>query len=141
MGEIKTVISGEVTLRKIIGDVTIDEMLNALREYYAGQVTRNWVWDLSNGSVRSLTSNDMKLIAELVLQHAHSRAGGKTAIVAPNDLDYGISRMLNIYAELGNILFQTQTFRTLSEAAKWIGVDDLPDIDDVTGLQNAPDRP
>jgi hypothetical protein len=54
------------------------------------------------------------------------------SIVAPADLEYGISRMLSTFAELIDIPFDTQAFRTLSEAAKWIGVDKLPSIDDVT---------
>ena len=94
-------------------------------------MTKNVVWDLSIGRVEQLTSDDLRSIAELVRTHAHARVGGKTAIVAPHDLEYGMCRMLSTFAELIDIPFDTRTFRTLSEAAKWIGVDKLLSIDDV----------
>ncbi len=132
MAEIKTITSGEVTMRKIIGVVTADELVNAVLDSFAGHVTKNVVWDLSMGSVEQLTSDDLRSIADLVRTHAHTRIGGKTAIVAPADLEYGMSRMLSTFAELIDVPFDTQAFRTLSEAAKWIGVNKLPTIDDVT---------
>ncbi len=131
MAEIKTVISGEVTMRKIVGVVTADELLNAVLDAYAGHITKDVVWDLSTGSVGQLTSDDLRAIADLVRTHAYTRVGGKTAIVAPADLEYGISRMLSTFGELIDLPLDTQVFRTLSEAAKWIGVDKLPTIDDV----------
>ncbi|MGD0584608.1 MAG: hypothetical protein ABSA86_02380 [Oryzomonas sp.] len=136
MAEIKTFISGVLTIRKIIGMVSSDELINALHRYYTGHITKNLLWDLTNGSVDKLTTGDIKHISQLVLQHAQTRIGGKTAIVAPSDVDYGMSRMLNTYAEIGNIPFETQVFRTQSEAAKWIGVD-LSAIDNVTELPDA----
>lgn len=141
MAEIKTFISGELTLKKIIGEVTADELMNALRQFYTGRITKNVVWDLTNGSAGQLMPINIEHIAELVLRHAHVRIGGKAAIVAPNDLNYGICRMFNTYAELGNIPFETRIFRTLSEAGLWMGVDVLSAIDHATELPDAPESP
>ncbi len=140
MAEIKTFISGELTIKKIIGEVTADELMNALRQFYTGHITKYVVWDFTNGSTGKLMPVNVEHIAELVLQHAHVRIGGKAAIVAPNDLNYGMGRMFNTYAELGNIPFETQIFRTLSEAGLWMGVDVLSAIDRVTELPDAPER-
>lgn len=136
MAEINTFISGELTIKKIIGEVTADELMNALRQFYTGHITKNVVWDLTNGSAGKLMPINIEHIAELVLQHAHVRIGGKAAIVAPNDLNYGMSRMFNTYAELGSIPFETQIFRTLSEAGLWMGVDALSAIEGTGGRES-----
>ncbi len=141
MAEIKTFISGELTLKKIVGEVTADELMNALRQFYTGRITKNVIWDLTNGSAGQLMPINIEHVAELVLRHAHVRIGGKAAIVAPNDLNYGICRMFNTYAELGNIPFETRIFRTLSEAGLWMGVDVLSAIDHATELPDAPESP
>lgn len=129
MAEIKTVVSGDLTIRKITGAITAAELLKAVRQFYAGHITKNVMWDISESSLGQLTSEHIRSIAELVHMYAEARIGGKTAIVAPADLEYGISRMLSILAELIDIPFDTQTFRTLSEATEWMGVDKLPTFD------------
>ncbi|MDR3581356.1 MAG: hypothetical protein P4L44_15455 [Oryzomonas sp.] len=136
MAEIQTFISSELTIRKIIGEVTASVLMDNLRQFYAGHVTENVIWDLTDGSIGNLTSSNMKQISELVLHHAHTRIDGKTAIAAPENVDFGMSRMLHTYADIGNIPFETQIFRTLAEAAKWVGVD-LSAIDNVTELPDA----
>jgi len=130
MAKIKTLVANDITVRKIIGVATAEEILEAVREFYAGQITKNVIWDVSSGSLADLTSKDVRNIMELVRVYSHTRTGGKTAIVAPADLEYGIARMLSILGELIRIPIETETFRTLSDAAKWMGVDDPPTIDD-----------
>ena len=130
MGEILTTLSGVFTIRKIIGAISADELVDAVRDYYSGRITKYVVWDLTQGSVRQLTAADMKRIAETVRERAHPRAGGKTAIVAPTDLEFGMCRMLNAFSEIRNIPFETHTFRTPAEAAKWFGAKNLPGLDD-----------
>lgn len=126
MAEIKTVITGAVTMRKLVGAPTCSEVMNALRDYYGGQPTRFVVWDLTDGSLALLTSSDLQTLAEFVQQHAHARPGGKTALVAPTDLEFGMSRVLDTFAQLHDIPLEVASFRSLAEAAQWLGVGDLP---------------
>jgi len=129
MAEIKTVISGDVTMWKVIGILTYDELVNVLREFYAGNPTKHVVWDLSAASLAQIKFEDLEHVAEFVMQYLSSRAGGKTAIVAPDDLGFGLGRIVDSLAESKDAPIATHTFRNISDAAKWIGVEALPVID------------
>jgi hypothetical protein len=131
MAAIKTTVSGDVTVKKVIGALTVDEWLRDVDDFYLGHhVTKHLVLDLSRGSLVHLTHDDIRIITDRVRMHAPARPGGKTAIVAPTDLEYGICRMFDIFVEMADVPLDRQTFRTLKEAAKWIGVDRLPSFDD-----------
>ena len=129
MAEIKTVVSGDVTMRKVIGTLTYDDLLEALREFYAGNPTKHVVWDLSAAEMGKINFEDLEHIAEFVMRYLSMRAGGKTAIVAPDDLGYGLGRIVDSLAESKDAPIATHTFRNIDEAAKWIGVEALPVID------------
>jgi len=130
MAEIATVVSGDVTVKKVIGALTVDEWLREMDNFYLGRhVTKNVILDLSRGSLKHVTYDNLRIITDHVRTYAHTRTGGKTAIVAPTDVDYGISRMFNALTEIEDIAFYTQTFRNFSEAAKWVGSEKLPSIE------------
>ncbi len=130
MGEIKTAVSGDVMIITVVGTVTAKESVNAVQGYYAGHITKNVIWHLSPGSTKYLTSSDLRDISDLIFAHAHVRAGGKTAFVAPADLEYGMCRMLCAFAEFSRIPLEVEIFRTLSQAAEWMGVAELPMIEE-----------
>ncbi len=130
MAEIKTVVSGDLTVHRVVGVLTAEEAMDAVRRYYAGEITKNVVWHLPMGSTRELMSGDVKGIVQLVLALARDRPGGRTAFVAPADLEFGVSRMLCTFGEIVKIPLAMAAFRTLAEAAEWIGVDQLAAIED-----------
>lgn len=129
MAEIKSAVSGKVTLQKVVGILTFEELLQALKQFYAGNPTQDVVWDLSTASLKQLQFTDLQCIAEFVMQYADKRTGGKTAIVAPDDLGFGMGRTVDSLAECKDAPIATHTFRQLADALKWIGVDSLPSLD------------
>ncbi len=131
MGDIKITVSGDVTTIRVVGVVTADEVLHVVGKSYAGHVTNNVIWVIPKGSARKLTSDDLRDLARFVLARSHERAGGKTALVAPDDFEFGMGRMASAFAELIGTPVEVRTFRTLSEAAEWMGVAQLPAIEDM----------
>ncbi len=130
MGEITIAVSDDVTMIRAVGVVTAEEVLNALRRLYADSTTKNEVWHLPTGSLTRLTSGDLRDVAQAALGYTDGRTGGKTAFVAPADLEFGTCRMLCAFIELLNIPVEVQAFRTLSEAARWMEVAGLPSTDE-----------
>jgi len=123
MIEVKTVVSGNVTIRKIIGHPTFDEILQILKEFYTGTPTRHVIWDLSSASLAKLRIDDLDNLGEFVMKYAHLRKGGKSAFVASRGLEYGLCRTIDSLAEGKNSPITTHTFRSFREAAEWIGVE------------------
>ena len=90
--------------------------------YYAGVVTHLHLWDVTCADLSRMTVEDIEEDIMVTQNVAEMRRGGKTAFVTANDLDFGISRMgeMRYEMEIGSIAYQT--FRTLDEAQKWLGV-------------------
>jgi hypothetical protein len=48
------------------------------------------------------------------------RTGGKTAIVAPADITFGLIRMYEFVTDVQDLAFETRTFRSATEADEWL---------------------
>lgn len=73
------------------------------------------LWDLSRGN-SNLTAEELQKLAD----YARSRflLPSKVAIVAPKDLEFGLSRIYEVYREEG--LVKHRVFRTEQEARVWL---------------------
>lgn len=129
MGEIKKVVSGDVTVMKAFGTIIFKELMSVLQEFYTHNPTKFVVWDLTEASAAQIRSTDIDQIINFVSQYSRLRIGGKTAIVAPRDLEFGIGRMIDISAEIKEFQFKIEVFRKHLDAANWFGMDELPVID------------
>ena len=120
MERIETTIIGSTTIRKIYGAFSYDELIAALQDCYTGSKTIDWIWDLSEASAKQMTSADMQRLASFASANAHDRPKGKTAIVVPTDLGFGMGRMLETYGQFADVPFQVRIFRTQSQALQWM---------------------
>ena len=122
-------ISSEIDLDKDIkiftasGKLTFDEAMLEIKKFY-DQPTKNVMWDLRNVS-------DVKLSTEEVIEMAgldqrtesSSRIDGKTAIVASQDLIFGLGRMFQSLSEFNAVPFDVMIFRSINEAQDWLDDD------------------
>ena len=89
----------------------------ALRLGTLGLFTRPRLVDLRSSSLE-LTSDDMHHFAD-IMQHLRGVYGtGRTALVAPADLDYAMGRMYGMLTEVRDPGFAV--FRSLHEARAWL---------------------
>jgi hypothetical protein len=114
-----------LTIFTLTGELGIDEILGALKSFWeARELTLNTLWDARNAIVTNLKSSEIENIAEFVGQNRNrfeERKNGKAAIVAPTDLQYGLSRILGTLYERENVPIKLQPFRTMGEAIQWLG--------------------
>jgi hypothetical protein len=61
-----------------------------------------------------------KKIISLVKSYGNKRPKGKTALVSNKDLDFGLSRVSEAYANIENLPWEIRSFRSMDEALKWI---------------------
>jgi len=71
-------------------------------------------WDFSCGT--NLASQDVEKVAEYA--RTIQMHPGKVAIIAPQDLTYGLFRMYEVYRQEERI--QLQVFRSTQEAIDWL---------------------
>ena len=110
----------DLTVFTVIGKVTADEIAGAVRDFYESNVTSNVLWDLIQSDLSEFSSSDVESIVGLSFKYAEQRCTGKTAIVGSDDLTFGLSRMYEIDKEYYDLPFETQTFRDIDEAYKWL---------------------
>jgi hypothetical protein len=110
-----------ITVYTVEGRIHADEIVDEITRFYKGDVTLNVLWDLSNSDVKDLTADQVRTIAHIPREKADKRKGGKTAIVAPVDMTFGLSRMYGSLTESNGYPFETHIFRHLTDACTWLG--------------------
>jgi len=120
MIKIKTERKLNLTVFTAIGEVLIGEIITALKNFYLAETTRFTIWDFSEGTASKLSRDDIRAVVDLSKNLSDVRKEGKTAIVAPSTLDYGMGRMLEIFADIQDLQFEINTFHSLSEAKEWL---------------------
>lgn len=126
MGTIKTIISGDLTLRKAIGSLALTEVINAIEESYSGTPTKYIIWDNSEATLDGFTADDLRHISQMMLEHGQRRRGGKSPLVVPADAEYGLSRMLDTFMALQGTPYEVRTFGDMSDSIQWLGIEHLP---------------
>ncbi|MFC1670761.1 hypothetical protein ACFL20_10255 [Spirochaetota bacterium] len=104
----------------MIGVTAAEEIIDAIKNFYKSENMLNVLWDLSKSNFDSLRPTDIESIVAIQSKYKDIRKGGKTAIVAPEDLHFGLSRMYQIQADLHKQSFKTRVSRTTEEAQQWL---------------------
>ena len=101
------------------GELTRDEILAAVDQVYRDPNYRApWrtIWDIA-GATPVLNLEELRAVVAYVKAH-RPEGKGKTAIVATEDLAFGLSRMYEVLA--GEQPVETRAFRDSEEALQWI---------------------
>ena len=124
MGSIETTydLARDLTIVKATGKMKPDDFQAWTAEYYKGKVTSLCIWDLTQADLSALKTNDLIDDAQQTKSLSSVRKGGKTAIVTGNSLEYGLSRMLEVYYDIENVPFEVQVFDAMDKAEKWLSV-------------------
>ena len=110
----------DLTLVTVVGKVDAKQVLSQIISFLTGEPTKFVLWDFRQGSLAGFSSADLRMIVERGAPFAASRKGGRTAIVCATDVDYGLSRMFQAFANIQHIPFEIQVFRNTHEARKWL---------------------
>ena len=108
----------------LTGELTLDDIQSKIKSFWeAHDLTLNALWDIRQAKLTNLKSSDMVSITALIGQYTHrfeERKGGKSAVVASSDLQYGFSRILGALYEIEDFPTQLKIFRIMDEALEWL---------------------
>lgn len=105
------------------GELTAREIRQGIEEYYAGTATRLILWDFSSADLSRIKAEEVSYLVQLTLQFRDRRPSGKTALVLPSDLAFGMGRMFEMLADLqGGTPSEVdyRSFRNGDEALTWL---------------------
>ena len=100
------------------GVIAVDQILAQLETFFRDTPVWNAIWDLQQGDVAGLSSDDVLTMKRFVEKRAHLRGQAKTAWVAPDDKNFGICRMTE--QRSNDMPYARRSFRTRDEALAWI---------------------
>jgi len=106
------IVKGELSVADI---VAVSSTMYGSEEYVPGAPR---LWDARGATAPVTVSGaDLQLIVELP-ESIDPRTAGKVAVVVSRDLDYGMSRMYQAFAE--KLPSNTRIFRDIAEAERWL---------------------
>lgn len=119
--EVKVANEKDLTVFSVEGSITADEILGSkTKYYYIKEPTRHVIWDFSNGTAEKISSHEFQVLAHQMKPLSIMRRGGKTAIVAKKDIDFGLGRMYTAYATVEKLPINYRVFRDIEDATYWI---------------------
>ncbi|HUT63528.1 MAG TPA: hypothetical protein VMZ04_06180 [Anaerolineae bacterium] len=110
----------ELTIYRCSGCMTEEELTHILQSLYTGTFTLNILWDYSEASLEGISSEFVRQIHGRVQKLGSARLGGKSAIVATKELEYGLARMFQIMADENGFPLRIKLFRSIDEAHQWL---------------------
>lgn len=117
-----------LTVRTVVGQVRGDELIEAIRSYYAGTVTPLILWDFEKAELDDIKAEQLHQLVRLTKDLLAAREGGKTALVAPSDLAFGLGRMFDSEQEIASPKVAHKTFRDRDQALEWLFDGKRPEI-------------
>ena len=105
------------------GQISVDEILRAAKEYFSGQVTKDVLWDFAEADVDMRQPHIDKLIVYLRSvppEQLEKRRGGRVAIVAPKEYVVGVMEQFKGWAEMADAPFEFQVFYDANGALAWL---------------------
>lgn len=112
--------SRELTEYIVTGDVTDKEMFACQKEFYEAGPTRLELWDMSDSDLSQITTTGMNKFIRRASRLGKSRYNGRTAVIAPSVLQYGLGRMAEAFGEFESLPFAFRVFRKREDAVRWL---------------------
>jgi len=100
----------------MVGDCELEEVLSTISSQYRN-ISTGVLWNFTSGSNVNLSAGDMTRIAEMARKHAVHK---KTAYVVSLDVEYGMLRMYEVYAETESVPTAIKVFRDRDTAIQWL---------------------
>jgi hypothetical protein len=116
----------DLTLHDVTGLVSEEEMYDALENFYKREPTALLLWDMSQADVSHVTPDILqKFVRKSTELAVRRQGGGRIAVVASEDLQYGLARMSGVFAEMESAPYSFSAFRSRQEALQWLKSGDI----------------
>jgi len=115
----------DLTIHDVTGPVTEEEMYDVLENFYKREPTALLLWDMSQADVSQTTKETLQRFIRKSTLLGGSRQGGRTAVIASENLQYGLARMSEVFVEIESAPYSFSAFRSRQEALQWLKSGDL----------------
>ena len=113
-----------LTIRRVKGSVTFDELMDLLKDPAGWNLTPYLLWDFREGTIKKLSSDEIREIADMVSKVSVVSGYKKAAGVHPKDIDFGLGSMLHAYMQVKGYEQSFRIFREYEDAVTWLTGDE-----------------
>lgn len=105
----------------VAGELDGTEWLGAYEAFVQTEPGGPILWDLTGAMLTGLSAVDVRNLARRIGNvRRRQQAGGRFALVCPQDAEFGIARMLVAYADCDERADSMQVFRDSQSALRWL---------------------
>lgn len=115
--------SKDLTTNICTGQISVDEILTALKKYFSGEVIKDALWDFAEASMDMRQAQIDRLIIYLRRvppEELEKRRGGRVAIIAPKEYVFGVMEQFKGWSAVEDAPFEFQMFHDAKKALAWL---------------------
>ena len=120
MVQISVSIEDKIVVTRFEGTVGFEDITEHVAENYDSWDGNAVIWDIENMDLEKISSAEMRRATKIISSMSLEKRRDEDAVVAPKDVQFGLMRMLQIFAELDNLPIRFRLFRTIGEAKAWL---------------------
>ena len=106
------------------GKVDFIELLYEMQFFYKEGLFESVIINLSEADIKGISTEEIKQLADYPERTHRNGDKNKTAVIATDDLSYGLARMFEMFGGLQHRhSFEVMVFRTLHDAEQWIEIE------------------
>jgi len=117
---IATKIDGFIIVITISGQIELGVLAEFIIKNIDSWNRKPVLWDMTATDLRNISDQQIIEFAKSIASPDAKRSGAEAAIVAPEDLQFGLARMYKIFAEFASTQIIRHVFRTIAEAKSWL---------------------
>jgi len=110
----------DLTIHDVTGTVSEEEMYDAQENFYKKEPTTRLLWDMSQTDVSHVTPDILQKFIRRSVDFGLQHQGGRVAVFASEDLQYGLARMSQAFTEMESAPYSFNVFRSRKEALDWL---------------------
>jgi len=121
-----SLLNDELIIITIEGTIIYDKFKSTNKRFYDNP-SKYLLLDFRLTDLSFISQEQFHSLMDDIRLNAHKRPiGSKTALLVSRDLEFGISRMVQIYAEMHEIKIEFEIFKDYQDAMNWFKPPDIP---------------
>jgi hypothetical protein len=117
---ISNVVVDDLMVVSVDGEVTTEEILEAISDYLASHGSLKALWDFSGAEKVKVTTADLRRITDDLKSHFKHNAGRKVALAGSGNINIGLGRLFTVFAAVAGLPSEYRVFRKVEHAMRWL---------------------
>jgi hypothetical protein len=105
---------------KVTGDVTANDIMIQVVQYMEAEQIANCLWDFTQTTKVTITTVEMKGIADTLKKFSTNGKARKVALVSSKTINIGLGKLFVAFAQIAGLPYTYKVFRDIDHAKQWL---------------------